>query len=1071
MRRVAFGLVLAAIAVACGDATGPKAEPVASLDISGIPATLYVGNTATLSATPRDADGQALANRPVTWLSSDSTIAGVSAQGVVTGRKAGEVVIVATSEQKSATATVRVKLEPPATLEITGGPAEPVVAGTAVQLAAVARNAAGAAIPGRVITWTSANPLLATVSDSGRVQTLGAGEVVITAANEGVSTPFTLRIVERVVSVEIVGAPGTPVVAGASIQLGAVARSASGAALSGRPVTWSSGNPEIATVSPTGTVQTLRPGQVEITATVEGVGATRLVQVLEAVNAVQITGAPAGPVIVGTGVQLTAVARGADGTPLPGRVITWSSGNTALATVTGGGYVMTHSPGEVTILATHEGVSATVTLRILERVASVQITGAPANPVFRGAEVQLAAVPRSAAGAALAGRTVTWTSGNAAVASVSADGLVRALAAGSALLTATVDGVSARYTLVVLEPVAAVQITGAPTSPVVAGPSFQLFAVARGAAGEALTGRVITWTSSNPAVAPVSPTGSLQALSAGQAVITATVEGVSDTVTLTVLAPVAAVQIVGEPAAPVVAGATVQLRAVARSAAGDSLGGRAVSWSSSDDYRATISADGLVTTLSAGTVWITAVVEGRSASFALGILEPVASVTVAAPFAGLYQGQTVQLAATLQDARGEPLTDRPVTWTTSDASRATVDSAGTVTGTGAGPVTLTATSEGKTGTVALQVLARPTADWSQATMWTTHQGNARHTGYVPVTANPVAFDSLWARSPLGSTTLNPVTEGDGRVYLSGYAYFGGQTLAAVDARTGAAGWSHSFGTIHGVHPPAYGNGRVYATTSGHGDAKLYAFDAASGAVAFAQPYGNQWSRYFAPVVVGETVHMAGGYYGGMYAFSTTGAQRWFADTNQYDEWTPAVDNGRVYTYTGSYSPKLQVHDAATGATLFSIADPGFQWNGWSMNGSPVLGSTNNVLVTQAGRLVSFNLQSRTIGWQRTGGFTGNVTVADGMLYVISDGRVEARSESNGSLVWTWVPPAGQTTIGTMVATRNLLFVSTYGHTYAIDLAARVATWSYPAGGELAVGRDGILFIAQDTGMLTAVDLK
>ena len=263
---------------------------------------------------------------------------------------------------------------------------------------------------------------------------------------------------------------------------------------------------------------------------------------------------------------------------------------------------------------------------------------------------------------------------------------------------------------------------------------------------------------------------------------------------------------------------------------------------------------------------------------------------------------------------------------------------------------------------------------------------------------------------------------------------------------------------------------MYASTSGHEDSRLYAFNAASGTVAFAQPYGNQWSRYFAPVVVGETVFMAGGYYGGMYAFgSATGTERWFANTSQSDGWTPAVDNGRVYAYTGSYTPQLQVHDAATGAELFRISDPDGRWNWWI--GSPAVGSMNNVLVAHGGGLVSFNLQSRTVGWHLPGSFTGNVTVAEGMLYVIKDGRVEARNESNGSLVWTWVPPAGQTTLGNIVATRNLLFVSTGSHTYAVDIEARAATWVYPAGGDLAVGRDGILFIAQENGMLTAVDLK
>jgi uncharacterized protein YjdB len=607
---------------------------------------------------------------------------------------------------------------------------------------------------------------------------------------------------------------------------------------------------------------------------------------------------------------------------------------------------------------------------------------------------------------------------------------------------------------------------------VLPGTSVQLTALARSAAGDVLSGRAVIWTTSSGATATVASDGRVRAWSPGEAVITATVDGVSASFTLTVLHPVASVELIGAPAAPVLVGTAVQLRAVARSAAGDSLAGRAMFWMTSDYSRATITADGLLTAVAPGNVLVSVSVEGRSASFILSILEPVSSVTVTSPFAGLYQGQSVQLAVTLRDTFGQPLAGRPITWTTSDALRATVDSAGRVTATGTGQVTLTATSEGKSGTVNLQVYARPTADWSQATTWATHQGNARHTGYVPVTADPLAFDSLWARSPLGSTSLNPVTEGDGKLFISGYAYFGGQTLAAVDARSGSGGWSHSFGTIHGVHPPAFGNGRVYATTSGHQDSYLYAFDAASGAVAFREPYGNQWSRYFAPVVVGQTVYMAGGYYGGMYAFaSTDGEQRWFANTNQYDEWSPAVDNGRVYAYTGSYTPRLQVHDAVTGAELFNIPDPGFQWNGWSMRGSPAVGSMNNVLVTQAGRLVSFNLQSRTIGWQRTSGFTGNVTVAEGMLYVINNGQVEARNESDGSLVWVWIPPAGQTTTGTIVATRNLLFVSTESRTYAIDIAARAATWSYPAGGHLAVGRDGILFIAQESGMLTAVDLK
>ncbi|HEX5870943.1 MAG TPA: Ig-like domain-containing protein, partial [Longimicrobium sp.] len=707
----------------------------------------------------------------------------------------------------------------------------------------------------------------------------------------------------------------------------------------------------------------------------------------------------------------------------------------------------------------------------LEPVAGLQVVG-PGTEIVAGGTMQLTAIARTTAGTQIPGRTVTWTTSDTTLATVSDSGLVQTRRPGLVQIGAAVEGVTASYGLHILEPVASVQITGRPANPVVLGAFLQLNAVARSASGQVLTGRAVAWTSSDSTVARISPFGSVQTLSAGETVITLTVEGRTATFTLRVLEPVAAVQIIGAPLDSLIAGATVQVRAVPRSAAGDSLPDRTVFWMSSNFNVASVSAEGLITTKTAGIVQISATVEGRSASFILYVLEAVSMVTVASPFPGMYETQVLQLTGTPRGASGNPLARRPVAWSSSDPLRATVDSAGRVTGVGAGEVTLSATSEGKTGSVRLVVRPRPAADWTQAASWTTHQGNARHDGFANVTADPVVFRELWARSPLGATALNPVTEGDGRVFVSGYAYFGGQTLAALDARTGTAAWSHPFGTIHGVHPPAFGNGRVYATTSGHEESFLYAFDAASGTVAFREPYANQWSRYLAPVVSGETVFMAGGYYGGMYAFrSTDGEQRWFANTNQYDEWTPAVANGQVYAYTGSYSPMLQVHDAATGAQTYTIADPNFSWNGWSIGGAPVLGSMNNVLVTQGERLVSFNLGTRTVGWERAGTFRGAVTVADGVLYVINNEQVEARRESDGTLLWLWIPPANQRPTGTIVATRNLLFVSTASHTYGIDLAARLVTWSHPAGGHLALGRDGILFIAQESGMLTAVDLK
>lgn len=172
-----------------------------------------------------------------------------------------------------------------------------------------------------------------------------------------------------------------------------------------------------------------------------------------------------------------------------------------------------------------------------------------------------------------------------------------------------------------------------------------------------------------------------------------------------VTAPAASVEVT-PGAATIGQGSTLQLTATPRDAAGDPLP-RAVTWSSGAETIATVSPDGLVTGIAAGTATITAEADGVSGSAAISVFAvEVASVEVEPASATIATGATIQLTATPKDAQGDPLPGRPVTWSSSNEGVAVV-SDGLVTGVAEGTVTVTATSEGHSGASSIDVFVPP----------------------------------------------------------------------------------------------------------------------------------------------------------------------------------------------------------------------------------------------------------------------------------------------------------------------------------------------------------------------------
>src|SRR3989442_6328724 len=132
-----------------------------------------------------------------------------------------------------------------------------------------------------------------------------------------------------------------------------------------------------------------------------------------------------------------------------------------------------------------------------------------------GQTVQLTATPKDAAGNPLSGRVVAWVSSNTGVTTVSGSGLVRGVAAGTATITAASEGQSGSSAVTVtIVPVASVIVSPASAS-VTVGQTVQLTATPKDAAGNPLSGRVVTWASSNSGLASVNGSGPVTGGAAG----------------------------------------------------------------------------------------------------------------------------------------------------------------------------------------------------------------------------------------------------------------------------------------------------------------------------------------------------------------------------------------------------------------------------------------------------------------------------------------------------------------------------------------------------------------------------
>ena len=277
------------------------------------------------------------------------------------------------------------------------------------------------------VTWKSSNTQVATVSSSGKVKGVKTGTAIITCTSVATGMSATCKVTIGKVNLNKSEAI---ILKGTTFKL---APTVYPTTLTDKSVIWESSNNKVATVTSVGEVKGVKTGTATITCTSKATGFSATCEVT--VGKVNLDKSEA-IILKGSTLKLTSTVYP---TTLTDKSVIWESSNNKVATVTSAGEVKGVKTGTATITCTSKATGLSTTCNVT--VGKVNLDKTEVS-IVKGKTVTL--VP-SVYPTTLADKSVTWKSSNTAIASVTTDGKVKGIKAGTATITCTsnVTGLSA----------------------------------------------------------------------------------------------------------------------------------------------------------------------------------------------------------------------------------------------------------------------------------------------------------------------------------------------------------------------------------------------------------------------------------------------------------------------------------------------------------------------------------------------------------------------------------------------------------------------------------------------------
>lgn len=572
------------------------------------------------------------------------------------------------------------------------------------------------------VTWSSSNKKVAdflTEGVAGVIHGKSAGTTTAKASYNGKSA----TVLVTVTSTDLVRLEVTPVNPTAAV--GTVASFIATGVYADlttqdltSKVTWASTVPSVATMS--GHLATaLAPGQATVSASLGSMqGMSDLTVSAAILTAITIV---PNPVALSTGGQSQLLATGHfddSSTQDITASVNWSSVDSSVVTMsaTTRGLAVAAGIGSTSVHASFGSIVATAPASVSPATLTAIAISPSAPSVAKGTTRQMTATGTYSDGSTQnLTSQVTWTSSNAAKATVSnasgSAGLLAAAAVGSSTITATFGSVSGN-TVATISPATLVSIQVTPTDPTFSKGLTQQF-TATGTFTDSSTQDLttqVTWSSSNTVVVGIGNANGSRGLATGidanTATVTAALGSVSGNTNLTIGPPVLQSIALTVSSLFVEVSQTRQFTATGTysdASIADITG--SVTWASDASSKATVTSGGLATGVAVGSSHISATSSGVSASATLSITTALISIDVTPATPTVAKGLTQQFTATgtFSDSSTADMTSS-VTWASSDPGKATINAGSGLAATVAtGTTTISATSGSVSGNTLLTV--------------------------------------------------------------------------------------------------------------------------------------------------------------------------------------------------------------------------------------------------------------------------------------------------------------------------------------------------------------------------------